>query len=122
MIKELYKLRLVILLAIIAISMGVVRLRYRNYQWTVPTETIEILPSLAPTLTPTSEPKAEVIYPLWSVLPYKGKNFEVDSYSGPLTLSVKTSGNIKTVTKEVHKWMLENKVATESHKLVFSSQ
>jgi len=121
MIKELYRLRLIIFLAFIAVLMGLTRWKYRNYQWP---EEQTVVASISPTVmpSPTSEPKMEVVYPLWEQLPYKGKTFVVDSYSAPLTLNVVTSGNIKTVTKEIYKWMLENKVATESHKLVFSAK
>lgn len=119
MIKELYRLRLVLILAVIAVLMGVTRFRYRNYQWEQPPIAIEISPTLAP--SPTSGPQGEVIYPLVKLLPYKGNGFIVDSYAAPKVLIITTSGNIKTVTKEIYKWMEKNKVATESHKLIFQS-
>ncbi len=120
MIKEIYRLRLIIILALIAVGMGLIRFRYRNYQWEEPQVVMQITPTTIP--SPTSAPQAEVVYPLIDILPYKGNNFVVDRYSAPLTLNVVTTGNIKTVTKEVYKWMLQNKVATESHKLVFSDK
>ena len=119
MIKEFYRLRWVFFLAAVAVLIGLIRFKYRNYNWEEPPVMVtQITPTQYP--TPTSAPQIEVVYPLIGLLPYKGKDFVVDSYSAPLTLSVVTSGNIKTVTKEVYKWMLKNKVATESHKLVFS--
>jgi len=130
MIREIYRLRLVIFLAVIAMLMAMIRFRYRNYQWPevqtmTPTPTmVQITPT--PTASQlggqaTSAPQTEAIYPLVELLPYKGTGFIVDSYSAPLTLNVVTSGNIKTVTKEVYKWMIKNKVATESHKLIFET-
>jgi len=127
MIKEIYRLRLVIILAIIAVFMGMVRFRYRNYDWSQLQATVQITPTPTATqsggqATPTTTPVIEEVYPLIDSLPYKGKDFTVDSYSAPYTLNIITSGNIKTVTKEVYKWMVENKVATESHKLIFSNK
>lgn len=121
MIREIYRLRLIILLAFIAVLMALIRFKYRNYNWAeVQISTTQISPTQMP--SPTSEPKIEVVYPLIELLPYKGKGFVVDSYSAPLTLNVVTSGNIKTITKEIYKWMIKNKVATESHKLIFSEK
>ena len=119
MIKELYRLRLIIFLAFIALLMGLTRFKYRNYQWEEPKIAIQISPTQA--ITPTSAPKIEVVYPLYSLLPYKGKDFLIDSYSEPLTLNVITAGNIKTITKEINKWLILNNIATESHKLIFQS-
>ncbi|MFA7301739.1 MAG: hypothetical protein WC069_05490 [Candidatus Shapirobacteria bacterium] len=119
MIKELYRLRLVIFLAFIAVLMGLTRFRYRNYQWVEPQIETMITPTVMP--TPTEKPQEEAVYPLINSLPYTGKGFVVESYEAPLTLNIVTDGNIKNITKEVFKWMLENKVATESHKLVFQS-
>ncbi len=121
MIKELYRLRLVIILAFVAVLMGLTRLKYKNYQWPEIQQTIIPTPIIVePSVT--SAPQNEEIYPLIDSLPYQGKNFVVDSYDGPLTLNVVTTGNIKMVTKEIYKWMEENKVATESHKLIFSDK
>jgi len=120
MIKEIYRLRLIILLAIVAVLMATIRFKYRNYSWPEPQSEIQISPTQAP--TPTSEPTAEEIYPLYDLLPFKGKGFVVDSYLAPFALNVITTGNIKDVTKEIYKWMVLNKVATESHKLIFSDK
>lgn len=120
MIKELYRLRLVILLAFIAVLMGLTRFKYRNYQWVEPEIAIQISPTQAP--TPTSAPVMDEVYPLYNLLPYQGKDFLVDSYSEPLTLNVITSGNIKTITKEINKWLIKNNVATESHKFIFKEK
>jgi len=59
---------------------------------------------------------------LYNLLPFKGKDFVVDSYLTPFVLNVITAGNIKTVTKDIYVWMEKNKVATESHKLIFSDK
>lgn len=119
MIKELYRLRLVMFLAFVAVLMGLTRWKYRDYQWQEPQVVVQITPTEIPTPIPSQLAQMEVIYPMIGLLPYEGKGFTVDSYSAPLTLNVVTSGNIKTITKEVYKWMEENKVATESHKLIF---
>lgn len=120
MIKELYRLRLVILLAFVAVLMGLTRWKYKNYQWNEVQTVIQMSPTQMP--TPTSEPTQEELYPLYNLLPFKGKGFVVDSYLTPFVLNVITTGNIKTVTKDIYKWMEKNKVATESHKLIFSDK
>ncbi|OIP86889.1 hypothetical protein CO009_03975 [Candidatus Shapirobacteria bacterium CG_4_8_14_3_um_filter_35_11] len=120
MIKELYRLRLIILLAFVAVLMGLTRWKYKNYQWPEAEVAIQISPTSMP--TPTSKPTNEELYPLYNLLPFKGKDFVVDSYLTPFVLNVITAGNIKTVTKDIYKWMIENKVATESHKLIFSDK
>lgn len=108
------KYSLIIILVLIALGMALTKIRYRNVDWS----SLNITPTVAP--SPTSAPLSDVNYPLWKLLPYTGKNFVVDRYTQPLTLAIKTENvNKKIVTQEVYKWMLENKVATESHKLVF---
>ena len=120
MIKEIYKLRVVIILAIVAVLMGATRFKYRNYQWPEVQPIAEISPTSMPSPTPTLV--KEEVYPLYTLLPYKGSNFTVNSYVAPYTLSVVTSGNIKAITKEVNAWMIKNKVATESHNLIFTER
>jgi hypothetical protein len=120
MIKEIYRLRLVLILAVVAVLMGITRWKYRNYQWPEVQNIVSIIPTMAP--TPTSGPTQEELYPLYNLLPFKGKDFVVDSYLTPFVLNVVTTGNIKIVTKDIYKWMIENKVATESHKLIFSDK
>ena len=41
-----------------------------------------------PSPTTTSAPVIDADYPLWNLLPYKGKGFVVDRYIEPLTLVV----------------------------------
>lgn len=108
---------LVGLLIIIAVSMGITKIRYRNVEW-------EVVGGLVtPTAIPTSAPQIDKDYPLWTLLPYTGNDFVIDRYSEPLVLAVKTkSVNRKVITQEVYKWLLENNVATESHKLVFEKE
>ena len=123
MINEIYKLRVVIILAIVAVLMAATRFKYRNYQWPTPTASQsggQVAPTLAPSPIPTVI--KEEVYPLYDLLPYKGKNYTVNSYVAPYTLSVVTSGNIKLITKEINKWMIKNKVATESHNLIFTEK
>lgn len=105
---------LIIVLVLIAVGLGMTKMRYRNIDWS----SLEITPTIAP--SPTSAPLSDVNYPLWKLLPYSGKDFVVDRYTKPLVLAIKTSNtNKKMVTEEIYQWMLNNKVATESHKLVF---
>ncbi|PIZ58344.1 hypothetical protein COY20_03810 [Candidatus Shapirobacteria bacterium CG_4_10_14_0_2_um_filter_40_12] len=97
--------------------MGAVRWSYRNYPW----EKAEVEVLLTPILTPTSAPAVDPDYPLWKLLPYSGKGFVVDRYIEPLTLAVTIKGiDKKIVEKEIVKWLQENKVATDSHKLIFN--
>jgi hypothetical protein len=99
--------------------MGAVRWSYRNYPW----EKVEVEVPSAPLLTPTSAPTIDADYPLWKLLPYQGIGFVVDRYVEPLTLTVTVKGvDKKIVEKEIVKWFKENKVATDSHKLIFNTQ
>lgn len=111
--KELQRYWLIGLLVLTALGMALIKIRYRNVDWS----NLNITPTTAP--SPTSAPQINANYPLWKLLPYSGKDFIVDRYTEALTLAIKTNSNKKMVTEEVYKWMLENKVATESHKLVF---
>ncbi|PIU73564.1 hypothetical protein COS78_01740 [Candidatus Shapirobacteria bacterium CG06_land_8_20_14_3_00_40_12] len=114
---KIYKYRLIIILLIMVGLMGAVRWSYRNYPW----EKAEVEVLLTPILTPTSAPAVDPDYPLWKLLPYSGKGFVVDRYIEPLTLAVTIKGiDKKIVEKEIVKWLQENKVATDSHKLIFN--
>ena len=115
--KEIQKYWLVGLLVIIAVWMGITKIRYRNVDWS----SLETTPMVA--ISPTSAPQSDVDYPLWKLLPYTGKDFVVERYIEPLTLAIKTeNGSEKIATQEIYQWMLDNKVATESHKLVFEKK
>ena len=115
--KKIYKHRLIIILLTIIGLMGIVRWNYRNYPW----KNVEVEVPLTPPLTPTSAPIIDPDYPLWKLLPYRGIGFVVDRYIEPLTLAVKVVGiDKKIVEKEIVKWLLENKVATDSHKIIFN--
>ena len=115
--KNFNKYWLVGLLVIIAVSMGITKIRYRNVDWE------SIYPQITPTATPTSVPQINVDYPLWELLPYTGTDYVVDRYTEPGVLAIKTKMlNKKIITEEVYEWLLENKVATESHRLVFEKE
>jgi len=102
------------ILVIVAVSMGITKIRYRNVDWE------PIYNQSIPTVTPTSAPQIDKDYPLWELLPYEGKNYTVDRYSEPGILVVKTLVlDKKIMTEEIYNWIMENKVATESHKLIF---
>lgn len=112
--KKIKRYWLVGLLVIIAIWMGITKIRYRNVIWE------DVSQLITPTVMPTSAPQINEDYPLWELLPYTGKDFVVDRYMEPLVLAIKTNNiNKKIITEEVYEWLLENKVATESHKLIF---
>ena len=115
-LKKFYKYRLVILLAVIVGIMGVTKIRYRDVKWE------ESVALITPTVFPTQAPKINENYPLWELLPYSGDNFIVDRYVEPNVLAIKTNEKIELIEEEVYKWMRENKVATESHKLIFEEK
>ncbi len=117
-LKSLLKYRLIIVLVIIAVLMGVTKLRYRNVKW----EELEPAPTVVP--SPTSAPQINTNYPLWEFIPYSGNDFKIDHYAEPLVLVIKTKKDAdkKMITEEIYNWMRENKVATESHKLVFEEE
>jgi len=114
--KNINKYWLVGLLVIIAVYMGVTKIRYRNVDW----ESLYI--TITPTIMPTRAPQMNADYPLWELLPYTGKDFVVDRYIKEKEMAIKTNADKKMVTQEVYKWLLENKVATESHKLIFEKE
>jgi hypothetical protein len=111
--KNISRYWLVGLLVIIAVSMGITKIRYRNVDWDY------VVGLITPTVMPTSAPQINKDYPLWELLPYTGKDFVVDRYIKENELAIKTNANKKIVTQEIYKWLTENKVATESVKLVF---
>jgi len=112
--KKIYKYRLLITLALIAGVMGTIKWQYRNVNWE------EVSQVITPTVTPTSAPQINENYPLWELLPYAGKDFVVDRYMEPKILAIKIKNvDEKIVIQEIYNWILENKVATESHQLVF---
>ncbi|MFA5025884.1 MAG: hypothetical protein WC503_05250 [Candidatus Shapirobacteria bacterium] len=112
--KKIERYWLVGLLVVIAITMGITKIRYRNVDWEVASNLI------TPTVIPTSGPEINEEYPLWELLPYSGKDFVIDRYTEPGVLAVKTKiVDKEIITQEIYNWMMENKVATESHKLIF---
>lgn len=105
------------LLALIAVSMGITKIRYRNVDWEA------MVSQTTPTVIPTSGPKIDDDYPLWELLPYTGKDFVVDRYAEPKVLAIKINAikdiDLEVVKNDVYMWLLENKIATESHQLIF---
>ncbi len=117
-VKIFYKYRLIIILVVIAVLMGITKLKYRNVKW----ETLELTPIVMP--SPTSAPQINTNYPLWEFIPYSEEGYKIDHYAEPLVLVIKVEKEIdeKIVTEEIYSWMRENKVATESHKLIFEEE
>ncbi|MFA6250909.1 MAG: hypothetical protein WC686_05460 [Candidatus Shapirobacteria bacterium] len=78
-------------------------------------------PLPSPTVTMAATPTIKIVdkdYPLWELLPYKGKGFVVDRYVEPLTLAVKISGiDQKIIEDEVYEWLEENGMEPGSHKI-----
>ncbi len=116
--KIFYKYRLIIILVIVAVFLGITKLRYKNVNW----EELEPAPTTLP--SPTSAPQINNNYPLWEFIPYVGNGYQIDYYAEPLVLVVKVDEKIdeEIVSEEIYNWMRENKVATESHKLIFEKQ
>jgi len=103
---------------VIAVLMGITKLKYKNVNW----EELEPMPTIVP--SPTSAPQINTNYPLWEFIPYSGNGFKIDHYAEPLVLTIKIDDEIneEMVIEEIYYWMRENKVATESHKLVFEKE
>jgi len=117
-LRFLYKYRLIIILTIIAVFLGITKLRYKNVDW----EKTEPIPTVV--VSPTSAPQINTKYPLWESIPFSGDGFKIDHYAEPLVLVIKIEEGEekKVVEEEVFNWMRENKVATESHKLIFEEE
>lgn len=108
----------VFFLIIVVLLLTFFKIKYRNVKW-------EEGPALiTPTVMPTRAPEINENYPLWNEIPFEGKGFVVDHYAEPLvlTVSIENLKDKKIVTEEIYNWMRDNKVATESHKLVFEKE
>lgn len=103
---------------IIVLILTFLKIKYRNVEWE------EGPTMITPTVMPTSAPQINEKYPLWNEIPFKGEGFVVDHYAEPLVLTVNIEKitDKKIVAEEIYNWMRENKVATESHKLVFEKE
>lgn len=110
---------LIVVLSMVAVGMGIVKI---SYQLPVNSDQLEeIIPTTVPTPTTTSIDEAD--YPLWRLLPYSEVGFVVDRYIEPLTLMVEIQGLDKLIVAEaIGKWMTENGVNPETHKIVISEK
>jgi hypothetical protein len=117
-LKNFYKYRLIIILVIVVVFLGMTKLRYKNVKW----EELEPVPTVVP--SPTRAPQINNNYPLWEFIPYSGDGFKIDHYTEPLVLTIKIDDEVdeEMVMEEIYNWMRENKVATESHKLIFEKE
>lgn len=117
-VKTLYKYRLIIILAVIAGSMALIKWQYKDRVW------VERAITFSPTPIPTIAPHVNDSYPLWEFIPYLGNGFKIDHYEEAGVLVVKINEEVDEieVQEEVYNWMRENKVATESHKLIFEKE
>jgi len=117
-LRFLFKYRLVVFLAIVVVLMGAIKFGYRDVNW----EEVEVVPTAMP--SPTSAPQINNNYPLWEFIPYSGNGFKIDYYIEPLKLAVKIEKGVDEIVirEEIYNWMRENKVATESHELVFEKE
>lgn len=95
--------------------MALIKWQYKDRVWE------EAVTVFSPTPMPTIAPQTNDSYPLWEFIPYSGNGFKIDRYIEPLKLAVKVEEEVNesVITEEIYNWMRENKVATESHKLVF---
>ena len=120
------KYNLIILLSFVAVGMGIIKIVYKEGSNQTKIESITPTPTasqLGEQATPTIDSSFDKNYPLWRLLPFSGEGFTVEKYVSPLTLSVGLSGaNKKTVIKELEKLFEENKIATDSHKLVWEEE
>lgn len=122
---------MIVILTAAVIVMSTVKLTYKydpskEFVPTTPllTPTTVLLPTEAP-ITPEeasggAQRTYESDYPLWALLPYQGKGFEVDRYLAPRRLAVKARGlDEKIATEEVEKWLEANDIDPVSHELIF---
>lgn len=111
---------LVTVLAVIALSMLIIRVVY-----TIggkENTNIQATPTALPVvLTPTtSKVDYEKNYPLWQLLPFTGEGFVVEKYLQPLVLKVSiVKGEKVGITKKIVEWMEENGVNPELHSIVW---
>jgi len=113
--KRFYEYPLIVLMIVLVIAMSVLKWQYKDVVWEETKPSLTMLPS------PTTAPQINVEYPLWEKLPYKGIDYIVERYTEPNTLLIKTVEGVdkEMINEEIYNWMRENKVATESHRLIF---
>jgi len=115
--ETIYKYRVYFWLLLVIGIMAAVKWQYRDFNWEESNRLI------TPTVSPTSAPQVNDKYPLWELLPYEGKDYTIDRYSQPLVLVIKSkNGDEDKITQEIYEWLRENKIATESHKLIFEKE
>ncbi len=113
--RKFFEYPLIIFLIVLVILMAIVKWQYKDIVWEDLRPTVTVVPS------PTIAPQINEEYPLWEKLPYAGEGYVVERYTEPGTLLIKTNKGIdeKIISKMIYEWMTENKVATESQKIVF---
>lgn len=126
MIKEIYRLRVIFILALVVVVLSVLKI---SYGWKTgenpPLPTIVITPIITaiPTETATAPAILEVDetkYPLWDRLPYPGDGFVVKKYVSAKVLLVELDGvSTSSATKAVNVWLKSFGDAGKGHKLEF---
>lgn len=113
--RKFFEYPLIIFLIVLVILMAIVKWQYKDIVWEDTRPTITITPS------PTIAPQINEEYPLWEKLPYRNKDYVIERYTEPGTLLVKINEGVdkKIISQTIYEWMIENKVATESQKIVF---
>lgn len=126
------KYQLILLLSFTVVVLGLIKMTYKYDEKSDPKAqaALKMLTPI-PTITPTptfelsleppqiletpASPSAKDLridekkYPLWNQLPYYGKGFIVDQYSGPGILRVQVSGIDKKIARqEVELWIKKN--------------
>ena len=103
-------------LSLVVMIMAGIKAWYKYKPEETPAAAITVTPTTIPTAEPTKMTDKD--YPLWWQLPYSGIGFTIEKYSEPLTLEIKAVGlGEKIVRERVEKWLEENQVASDSHKL-----
>jgi hypothetical protein len=123
--KEIYRLRVIIVLALIVVILSILKIKYgwkEENGLIIPANTTPTI-----TVTPTETATAAAIlkvdetkYPLWDRLPYPGDGFVVKRYTAAKTLLVELDGaSTLSATKAINVWLKGFGDAGKGHKLEF---
>jgi len=116
--KKFFEYPLIVLMILLIVILAVIKWQYKDVVWEETKPYVTMPPS------PTIAPQINEEYPLWEKLPYVGVGYTVERYIEPNTLLLTKSleVNEETINEEIYNWMRDNKVASESHKLIFEEE
>lgn len=127
MIKEIYRLRMVIWLALIVVGLSILKIKYgwkeenTTVQPTITQPTITKEPTKivsSPAILKVDEEK----YPLWDQLPYPGDGFVVKRYASPKVLLVELEkATTESATRAIKVWLEGFGDAGKGHKIQFEN-